>query len=94
MKLGIFISQSCSDGKERYKKVCCTCKVVVLLFETYCFFDVLVSVVGSQSRYFGAETRSVVTALQFFSQNVVVGETSHQILEIFHLAIGRGLSIR
>ena len=29
-----------------------------------------------------------------FYQNVVVGETSHQILEIFHLPIGRGLSIR
>ena len=68
MKLGIFISQSCSDGREMYKKVCCTCKVVVLLFETYCFFDVLVAVVGSQSRYFEAETQSVVTVLQFLAK--------------------------
>ena len=68
MKLGIFISQSCSDGKERYKKVCCTYKVVVLLFETYRFFDVLVAVVGSQSRYFEAETQSVVTVLQFLAK--------------------------
>ena len=51
-----------------YKKVCCTCKVVVLLFETYCFFDVLVAVVGSQSRYFEAETQSVVTVLQFLAK--------------------------
>ena len=29
-----------------------------------------------------------------FSQNVVVEEKNHQILEIFHFAIGRGLSIR
>ena len=30
MKLGIFTSKSCSDGKEMYKKAWCTCKVVVL----------------------------------------------------------------
>ena len=34
------------------------------------------------------------SGITVFSQNVVVGETSHQMLEIFHLAIGRGLSIR
>ena len=28
-----FTSQSCSDGKEMYKKVWCTCKVVVLLIK-------------------------------------------------------------
>ena len=31
VKLGIFTSKSCSDGKEMYKKAWCTCKVVVLL---------------------------------------------------------------
>ena len=33
--------QLCSDGKEMYKKVCCTCKAVVLLILTYCFFDII-----------------------------------------------------
>ena len=28
--LGNFTSYLCSDGKEMYKKVCCTCKVVVI----------------------------------------------------------------
>ena len=36
--------QLCSDGKEMYKKVCCTCKAVVLLILTYCFFDSLVAI--------------------------------------------------
>ena len=31
VKLGIFTSQSCRDGKEMYNKARCTCKVVVLL---------------------------------------------------------------
>ena len=42
-------SYSCSDGKEMYKKTWCTCKVVVFLIKTYCFFVILVAVavVGS-----------------------------------------------
>ena len=31
VKLAIFSSQSCNDGKEMYKKALCSCKVVVLL---------------------------------------------------------------
>ena len=38
VKLGIFMSYSCSDGKEMYKKAWCTCKVIVLLIQTYCLF--------------------------------------------------------
>ena len=34
MKLGIFKSKSCSDCKEVYKKVCCTCKIVFWLFNS------------------------------------------------------------
>ena len=30
MKLGSFTLQSCSDGKEMFKKALCRCKVVVL----------------------------------------------------------------
>ena len=37
MKSGIFTSFSRSDGKEMYKKVCCTCKVVVLPNESVVF---------------------------------------------------------
>ena len=37
MKSGIFTSLSRSDDKEMYKKVCCTCKVVVLLNESVVF---------------------------------------------------------
>ena len=33
---------SCTDSKEMYLKACCTCKIVVLLFEP--FFHVLVAV--------------------------------------------------
>ena len=44
LQLGIFTSQSCKDGKEMYKKVLCTCKVVVLLNKPIAFFDVLVAV--------------------------------------------------
>ena len=35
VKLGIFVSQLCSDGKEMYKKGLCSCKVV-LLPTTFC----------------------------------------------------------
>ena len=38
VKLGIFTSWSCNDGKEMYKKAWCTCRVVVLLISTNCFF--------------------------------------------------------
>ena len=44
VKLAIFSSQSCNDGKEMYKKALCTCKVVVLLILPYRFFAVLVAV--------------------------------------------------
>ena len=37
VKLGIFIWQSCSDSKEMYKKVWCTCKVVVCLIKPLLF---------------------------------------------------------
>ena len=30
VKIRQFASYLCSDGKEMYKKVCCTCKVVVI----------------------------------------------------------------
>ena len=42
--LGDFTSKSCKNGKEMYKKVQRTCKVVVLPFF---FFDVLVAVASS-----------------------------------------------
>ena len=35
--LGIFTSKSCKNGKEMNKKVCCTCKVVVLLIKPIVF---------------------------------------------------------
>ena len=35
MKLGILTSYSCINGKEMYKKVCCTCKVVVCLLNLW-----------------------------------------------------------
>ena len=38
VKLGIFTSWSCSDGKEMYKKAWCTCKMVVLLIKSIAFF--------------------------------------------------------
>ena len=44
VKLGIFTSQSCCDGKAMYKKAWCKCRVVVLLIETYFFFAILVDV--------------------------------------------------
>ena len=44
LKIGPFTSQSCSDGKEMYKKTWCTCRVVVLPIKTYCFFAVLFAV--------------------------------------------------
>ena len=37
VKLGIFKPWSCSDGREIYKKACCTCKVVVLLMNPISF---------------------------------------------------------
>ena len=44
VKLGNFTSQSCKNGKEMYKKVRCTCKVVVLPTKPIVVFDVLVAV--------------------------------------------------
>lgn len=41
MKLGVFTSQSCSDGKEMYKRVWCTCKIVGLLIEPIVFLSFL-----------------------------------------------------
>ena len=38
VKLGILMWQSCSDGKEMYKKAWCTCQVVVLPYQAICFF--------------------------------------------------------
>ena len=40
VKSGSFTSLSCSDCKEIYKRVCCTCKVVVFQIYTYIFFAV------------------------------------------------------
>ena len=37
VKLGIFMWQSCCDSKEMYKKVWCTCKVVVCLIKPLLF---------------------------------------------------------
>ena len=39
---GGFTMSTCKDGKEMYKNAWCTCKVVVLLIWTFCFFAVLV----------------------------------------------------
>ena len=40
MELGILTSQSCSDGKEMYKKkACCSCKVVVLQIKPINFLN-------------------------------------------------------
>ena len=41
MKLGIFTSHLCSDGKEMYKRVGCMCKVVVLLIKPVAFLSFL-----------------------------------------------------
>ena len=38
VKLGIFMWQLCSESKEMYKKVWCTCKVVVLPCQAIAFF--------------------------------------------------------
>ena len=38
VKSGILMWQSCSDGKETYKKAWCTCKVVVLPYQAIVFF--------------------------------------------------------
>ena len=35
MKLSILTSYSCKNGKEMYKKVCCTCKIVVCLLNLW-----------------------------------------------------------
>ena len=42
----VLTSQSCSAWQQRNvpKKAWCTCKVVVLVIKTYCFFDFLVAV--------------------------------------------------
>ena len=39
VKLGIFTSQSCSDGKEMYKKAWYTCKIVVLVIKPIAFVE-------------------------------------------------------
>ena len=41
MKLRIFTSRSCSDGKEMYKRVICMCKVVVMLIKPVAFLSFL-----------------------------------------------------
>ena len=45
-KYGSFTSWLCNGGKEMSKKSVSTCKVVVFLIQTYCFFAVLVAVVA------------------------------------------------
>ena len=44
VKFGTYTLKSKNDGKEMYKKGCCTRKVVVLLIKRYCSFAVLVAV--------------------------------------------------
>ena len=39
VELDIFTSQSCSDGKEMYKKAWRPCRVVVLPIYTFCIFE-------------------------------------------------------
>ena len=46
LKVGNFTSQSCKNGNEMYKKVRCTCKVVVMP-TSIVVFDVLVAVASS-----------------------------------------------
>ena len=41
VKQGIFMSLSCSDGEEMYKKAWCACKVVVLLIKSIAFWPFL-----------------------------------------------------
>ena len=43
IKLGIFTGSRAVDGKEMYKKVWCTCKVVVFALSSYCLFVFLVA---------------------------------------------------
>ena len=40
----VVLSYSCKNGKEMYKKACCTCKVVVLLIKPVVLLDVPVDV--------------------------------------------------
>ena len=56
VKLGSFTSKSCNDGKEMYKKAWCTCKIIVLTIETFCFFAVLVTSPSSLSSLVLAST--------------------------------------
>ena len=44
VKLGNFTLESCINGKEMYKKVRCTCKVVVLPTKSVLVFDAVVAV--------------------------------------------------
>ena len=44
VKLGNFTFESCINGKEMYKKVRCTCKVVVLPTKSVLVFDAVVAV--------------------------------------------------
>ena len=54
MKLVIFSSQSCSDDKDIFQKVWCTCKIVVLLIKPFVFlpFSLPVAVVVVKAPYF------------------------------------------